>query len=203
MLLLQAHYCMQSKYNQPCMSILSSVTETANQFLTCRHPNREQILKDLYEHLHKHQLHHIISNIFHDLLAFRLYQGWQAPTDLLMHHLPTDLQVLYDKQQYLGQWHHTTDTSLPPGSHPLRHITYKLMEWCTMPNVLHWFGKQSSKSGISKTNVSIQAIMNKKIAANYRQMWIRYPQSQTGPYPPRLGCTSQPRSDTHTTHQMH
>jgi len=76
--------------------------ETVKHFLTCPHPAQQQVWKDLHEALHKHQIQNGVSNIFHDILAYGLYQGCQAPTQLTFHHLPHDISNLYQSQERLG-----------------------------------------------------------------------------------------------------
>jgi len=76
--------------------------ETIEHFLACSHPEQQQIWKALHELLHKHQITHSISNVFHDILAFGLYQGRQAPTQLTFNHLPHDIHHLYQAQEQLG-----------------------------------------------------------------------------------------------------
>jgi len=76
--------------------------ETVEHFLTCPHPARQQVWTELHEALHKHQIQNSVSNIFHETLAYRLYQGHQAPTSLHLHHLPHDLAQLYQSQERLG-----------------------------------------------------------------------------------------------------
>jgi len=76
--------------------------ETVKHFLTCPHPAQQQVWKDLHEALHKHQIQNGVSNIFHDILAYGLYQGCQAPTQLTFHHLPHNISNLYQSQERLG-----------------------------------------------------------------------------------------------------
>jgi len=76
--------------------------ETTEHFLACPHPDRQQIWTALHESLYKHQITHSISNVFHDIIAFGLYQGRQAPTQLSFNHLPDDIHHLYQAQERLG-----------------------------------------------------------------------------------------------------
>jgi len=80
------------------MSLLPTSCENHRPFLTCPHP----IWKDLHNLLYQHQLKNAISNIVHDLLAYGLYQGWQAPTNLNFVHLPNDLNDLHSTQECMG-----------------------------------------------------------------------------------------------------
>jgi len=50
-------------------------SETVDHFFACRHPDRQQVWKNLHEQLHQHQLKQSVSNTFHDLLALGLYTG--------------------------------------------------------------------------------------------------------------------------------
>jgi len=44
------------------------------------------------------------SNVFHDMLAYGLYPGHQAVTDLTFHHLPHDITLLFQAQERLDSW---------------------------------------------------------------------------------------------------
>jgi len=39
---------------------------------------------------------------FHEMLAYGLYHGWNAPTQITFQHLPHDLHLLYSTQAHLG-----------------------------------------------------------------------------------------------------
>jgi len=78
------------------------------------------VWKDLHEKLHQHQVQNTISNIFHDLLN----TAHNAPTTIVLHHLPHDIQALHDQQEHLGwkqlyygwllpQWIHVLQTHHP------------------------------------------------------------------------------------------
>jgi len=45
---------------------------------------------------------HAVSNIFHEMLAYSLYQGQTAPMHLSFIHLPQDLHAMYLQQEWLG-----------------------------------------------------------------------------------------------------
>jgi len=70
-------------------------------FLACPHPDRQQIWKELHDLLYMHQITNGVSNVFHNILAFGLYQGCQASTNLTFNHLPHDLHHLYQAQEHL------------------------------------------------------------------------------------------------------
>ncbi len=79
---LQDCYHVQStSTNHVCPSCWQAI-EMADHFLACRHPARQQIWKEMHDSLFQHQIKHDVSNIFHDILAFGLYQGWQEPTTI-------------------------------------------------------------------------------------------------------------------------
>jgi len=80
-----------------------------------------QIWKDLHDQFFKHHLQHELSN----LLSFGLYHGWHAPTNIHLHHLPYDLQALYNELEANILWmihiildhhSHNADDSHYPGS---------------------------------------------------------------------------------------
>jgi len=77
--------------------------EIVDHFLACPQMDWQQIWKDHHKKLHRHQIKHNLSTIFHDIQAYGLCcQGWQAQTDITMHHLPTNIQALFEAQSYLG-----------------------------------------------------------------------------------------------------
>jgi len=99
---LQDRYHVQStSTNHVCPSCWQA-TETVDHFLACRHHAQQQIWKELHKSLFQNQTKHEVSNVFHDILVFGLYQGWQEPTTIQTHHLPTDLNNLYSSQHRMG-----------------------------------------------------------------------------------------------------
>jgi len=102
---LQECYHVQSNFTLHLCPLCCQTPETVNHFLACPHPSRQQIWKDLHDWLHKHQFSHGVSNVFHDLLAYGLYQDFQASTNLTFHCLPHDILLLYKAQECLG-WRH-------------------------------------------------------------------------------------------------
>jgi len=99
---LQDWYHVQSNSTDWLCSLCGQSAKTVAHFLACPHPDCQQIWKELHDSLHKHQIQNSISNIFHGILAFGLYHGHQAPTDLKFCHLPHDLTELYCRQESLG-----------------------------------------------------------------------------------------------------
>jgi len=76
--------------------------KTSEHFLACQHPMWQQVWKDLHDKLHKHQIHHSVSMVFHDMFAYGLYWGWQAYTNLDFSHLPYNLSTLFSNQEGFG-----------------------------------------------------------------------------------------------------
>jgi len=114
--------------------------ETPDHFLECRHPARQQIWKELHESLFQLQLKHDISNIFHDILAFGLYQGRQEPTTIQLHHLPQDFNNLYLAQHKMG-WKQLYYGWLTPIWHELLHTYHPQVNgnhYCTKILQLIW-----------------------------------------------------------------
>jgi len=74
----------------------------SDHFLACQHPLQQQVWKELHDALHKHQIHHSVSTVFHNVLAYGLYQGRQAHTNLNFSHIPQDISKLYSQQEQLG-----------------------------------------------------------------------------------------------------
>jgi len=61
------------------------------------------VWKELHHNkLYQHQIKNSISNIFRDLLAHSLYTGQNEHHNITFHHLPQDIQALYDQQQWLS-----------------------------------------------------------------------------------------------------
>jgi len=78
--------------------------ETAQHFLACLHPDQQQIWKELYQSILKHSVCNNVSTTMHDLLAFGLYQGQHAPTDIQVNLALPNTQQLYHEQTQFG-WH--------------------------------------------------------------------------------------------------
>jgi len=92
--------------------------------------------------LHKHQIHHYVSTVFHDMFAYHgLYQGQQAHTNLNFSHLPQDISMLYSHQERLD-WKQLYYGQLTP-------------LWITFMNVYHPSGQfnaifhQSDNTGMA------------------------------------------------------
>jgi len=88
-------------HDNTCPSCCQSA-ETIDHFLPCPHIDWQQVWKELHDQLHQHQLQHSISNVFHNLLAYGLYTGQSKPHCIMLHHLPSDIQALFDQQATLG-----------------------------------------------------------------------------------------------------
>jgi len=112
--------------------------ETSNHFLACPHPTQQQVWKDLHDALHKRQLHHSVSTVFHDMFVYAgLYWGQQAYTALNFSHLPHDLKGLYCTQEGLG-WKQLYYGQLVP-------LWIKLMNvYHPQVNVLQYFTKATT-----------------------------------------------------------
>jgi len=137
---LQDWYHMQSNSTDQLCPSCGQSAKTVEHFLACSHTNWQQIWKELHDSLHKHQIQNSISNIFHDILAFGLYQGHQAPMDLEFHHLPHDLTELYHRQESLG-WKQLYYGHLTPlWIHLLGHYHPQINGWTyfTKVNMLIW-----------------------------------------------------------------
>jgi len=99
---LQDHHHVQSTSELHLCPSCHQAPETTEHFLACPHLDWQQIWNELHELLHKHQISNGISNGFHDLLSFGLYQCHQAPTHLTFNHLPHGLHHLFQAQEQLG-----------------------------------------------------------------------------------------------------
>jgi len=63
--------------------------ETVDHFLACAHSTCQQVWKELHEVLHKHQIHHTVSNVFFNMFVYGLYHGQQAPTNSYLQSSPS------------------------------------------------------------------------------------------------------------------
>jgi len=116
---LQDQYHVQSNSTDHICPSCCQAAETVNHFLACQHPDQQQIWKELHhDSLFHHQIKHSVSNVFHDILAFRLYQGQQEPTTIQLHHLLDDLENLYSTQDCMG-WKQLYYSWLTPLWHDL------------------------------------------------------------------------------------
>ncbi len=100
---LQDCYHVQSNSTDHICPSCQQAAGTVNHFLACWHHDQQQIWKELlHKSLFHHQIKHSVSNVFHDILAFGLYQGQQEPTTIQHHDLPDDLNELYLTQEWMG-----------------------------------------------------------------------------------------------------
>jgi len=137
---LQDRYHVQSTSTHHECPSCRQATETVDHFLACRHPARQQIWKELHDSLFQHQTKHDVSPIFHDILAFGLYQGRQEPTTIQLHHLPTDLNNLYSAQYQMG-WKQLYYGRMTPLWHALLQLYHPHVNgnhYCTKVIQLIW-----------------------------------------------------------------
>jgi len=119
--------------------------EIVDHFLACPHPRWQNIWKELHNLLHQHQIKNSVSHIFHEMFAYGLYQGCQAPMPISFHHLPTDLDALYSTQEQIRWWQLyygcITFSKLLEQYHPQLNSN---IIWQRLPR---WFGRPYSRSG--------------------------------------------------------
>jgi len=77
-----------------------------------------------------------ISDIFYEILVFGLYQGHQAPMDLMFHHLPHDLFKLYHRQESLGWKQLYYEYLMPLWIHLLGHYHPQINGWTYFTKVI-------------------------------------------------------------------
>jgi len=99
--LLDRHHVIGTSREHLCPSCRQAA-ETVDHFFECQQQERATIWKELHDHLQQHQIKNTVSNTFHDLLAYGLYQGRSEPTDITFHHAPADIKQLYQAQERLG-----------------------------------------------------------------------------------------------------
>jgi len=86
------HFCPSCQQSQ----------ETVQHFLTCPHPTRQVVWKELHQQILKYSTTHMISTQLQDLIAYGLYHGRQAEPPFAISISNPNLQKIFDEQQQLG-----------------------------------------------------------------------------------------------------
>jgi len=107
------------------------------------------------------------------MLAYRLYHGWHAPTQISFHHLLHDLQTLYKAQVHMG-WKQLYYGCLTP-------LWIQLLNYCH-PQAIYpytsWrsscsFGRLSSKYGLYAMAIFTLKTPSRKNVVNAKQLWTK------------------------------
>jgi len=100
---LQDQYQVHSASSNHLCPSCHSAPETVIHFISCPHPERQALWKELDDQLQKYFLHHQINLTYHDIFQHGLLQGWNAPSRFdLRPTLMEPLQNLYKAQSSLG-----------------------------------------------------------------------------------------------------
>jgi len=100
---LQDRYQVHSASSDHSCPSCHSAPETTAHFLSCPHPDRQAIWKELDDQLLKYFLHHQIESTFHDLFQYGLIIGRQGTLGFDPRpQLSESLHVLHDAQSSLG-----------------------------------------------------------------------------------------------------